>query len=172
MPAHDETEARMLCERGEVDKAATWVLHTYGPEVMSYLISLEPVPDEARDVFSEFCVGLWEGLPRFRFECSLRTYCYVLARRQWALGLRRRGRRRAEVPLTAEAEAVVEQIRTSTAEYLRTDARERLRKLRETLDEKDHTLLVLRLHRQLEWPEIARVLSDDATRDDDIGRRA
>src|SRR5579863_4763545 len=112
MPAHDETEARALCERGELDKAATWVLRAYGPEVMSYLISLERVPDEAGDTFSEFCAALWESLPRFRFDCSLRTYCYVLARKQWAFGLRKRARRRVEVPLTAEAEAVVEQLRT------------------------------------------------------------
>jgi RNA polymerase sigma-70 factor (ECF subfamily) len=160
MPARDESEATALFQRGAFAEAATWVLRAYGPEVMTYLMSLERAPDEARDVFSDFCVALWESLPRFRGDCSFRTYAYVLARRQWARSVRTRMRRRAEVPLSPEAEAVAAEVRTSTAEYLRSEARDRLLKLRAELDEDDHTLLVLRLHRKLAWHEIARVMYD------------
>jgi RNA polymerase sigma-70 factor (ECF subfamily) len=173
MSARDESQALALCSRGAFDEAATWLLRAYGPEILTYLASLEHEVDEARDVFSEFCVALWQSLPRFRGECSLRTYCYVLARRKWARSLRTRGRRRAEVPLSREAEAVAAEVRDSTAEYLRSEARQRLLAVRAALDADDHTLLVLRLHRKLAWPDIARVLSDgDEPSDAEITRLA
>jgi RNA polymerase sigma-70 factor (ECF subfamily) len=170
--AADETEGAALIERGDFGAAATWVLRKYGSEIMTYLMSLERRPAEAEDVFSEFCVALCSGLPRFRSECSLRTYSYALARRQWALAVRKRVRR-GEVPLTPELEAVAAEIRTSTAEYLRSGPKDRLAQLRENLDEEDRTLLVLRLHRKLDWREIARVLDEnEAPTDLDLTRGA
>jgi RNA polymerase sigma-70 factor (ECF subfamily) len=169
--AVDEHDAVELCGRGAFADAATWVLRVYGPEIMTYLLSLERSPDEAKDVFSEFCIAVWESLPRFRGECSLRTYAYAIARRQWARSLRKRARHRAEVTLTPEAEAIAEHIRTSTAEYLRSAARDRLARLRASLEDDDRTLLVLRLNRKLGWLEIARVMCDGEAPDDaELGR--
>ena len=173
MPARDESEATALCAQGEFDAAATWVLRAYGVEILRYLASVERTPDDANDVFSNFCIVLWQSLPRFRGECSLRTYSYVLAQRQRSRSLRDRARRRGEVPLSSHAEAIAQQVRTSTAEYLRSSARDRLAQLCAGLDEDDRALLVLRLDRKLAWPEIARVMQDgDEARDDEVTRRA
>jgi RNA polymerase sigma-70 factor (ECF subfamily) len=64
-------------------------------------------------------------------------------------------------------------IRSGTAEYLRTEARDRVARLRETLEESDRTLFILRLNRELAWNEIARVMSEDeAPSDDKLTQRA
>jgi RNA polymerase sigma-70 factor (ECF subfamily) len=169
----DETEALDLCRRGEFAEATTWVLRAYGPEIMTYLLALGRSHDDADDVFAEFSNALFRGLPLFRRECSLRTFAYALARRQWARALRTRVRRRAEVPLGPAAEEIAERIRTATAEYLRSEARDRLARLRATLDEEDRTLLVLRLNRKLGWLEIARVMSElDEPDADELQRQA
>jgi RNA polymerase sigma-70 factor (ECF subfamily) len=173
MPARDESEATALLARGACDEATTWLLRVYGPEILTWLLSLERAPEDARDVFSDFCVALWQGLPRFRNECTLRTFAYAIARRQWAFARRTRTRRLPEVPLSPAIEAIAAEVRSTTAEFLRSEARDRLLKLRETLDEDDHTLLILRLHRKLSWDEIARVLSlDESPTDEAITRHA
>ncbi len=173
MPAVDESQALALCHRGAFNEATAWVLRSYGAEIMTWLLVCERNPDDAKDIFAEFCAAIWQGLPRFRGECSLRTYAYALARRQWARALRNRARRGAEAPLTPEVEAIVEQVRTATAEYLRTEPRDRLARLRAALADEDRTLLVLRLNRKLSWTEIARVLGDlDEPTEDELARRA
>jgi RNA polymerase sigma-70 factor (ECF subfamily) len=172
VPSTDESEAATLCAQGAFDAAATWVLRQYGGEILRYLASVERTSEDANDVFSEFCVALWQSLPRFRAECSLRTYAYALAQRQRARSLRKRARRR-EVALSSEAEALVFQARTSTAEYLRSSARHRLAQLCEGLADEDRALLVLRLDRKLGWIEIARVmLDDDDASDGEVTRRS
>jgi RNA polymerase sigma-70 factor, ECF subfamily len=168
----DEAEALELCKSGAFTDAAAWVLRAYGQEVLSFLFSLERAPQEAEEVFSDFCVALCQGLPRFRAECSLRTFAYALARRQWARSRRDRARRRIEAPLGAEVEAIAMQVRSSTAEHLRTGPRDRLAELRAALNEEDRTLLTLRLHRKLTWPDIARVLSDGEADSQELNRHA
>jgi RNA polymerase sigma-70 factor (ECF subfamily) len=173
MPARDESEAAALVAHGAFDDAATWVLRAYGSEILTYLLSLEGGAVQANDVFSDFCMALWQSLPGFRAECSLRTYSYVLARRQWARSLSKPAARRREVPLSREAEAIAAQVRTSTAEYLRSSARDRLAALCAGLAQDDRTLLVLRLDRKLQWIDIARVMSDgDVPDSEELGRQA
>ena len=168
----DESAALELFQKRLFTDVAAWVLRSYGQEILSYLFSLERTPHEADDVFSDFCVALCQSLPQFRAECSLRTFAYVLARRQWARSRRTRARRRIETPLGSELDAIAMQVRTSTAEHLRSGPRDRLARLREALDDDDRTLLVLRLHRKLSWPEIARVLSEAEPDAQEVSRYA
>ncbi len=160
MPAKDESPALELWRRGAFTEATDWVLHAYGPEIAGYLLSFERDSDVADDVYSECCTAIWRALPTFRGECSLRTFCYAVARRSWSTARRTRNRRR-EVPLAPELEEVAARLRTTTAEYLRTANKDRLAELRDALEEQDRALLTLRLDRKLDWPEIARVILDD-----------
>ena len=59
----------------------------YGPAVLAYLVALARDQDRADDVFSQFCEDLWQGLPGFRRDASVRTWVYTLA---WHAWLRRR----------------------------------------------------------------------------------
>jgi RNA polymerase sigma-70 factor, ECF subfamily len=172
MGAVDETPAAELCRRGEFAEATTWILKSYGSEIMTYLLSLERRPAEAQDVFGEFADALWRSLPTFRWECSLRTFAYALARRHLARSVRARVRRRVEVPLGPDAEEIAERLRTATAEYLRSEVHDRLQRLRATLDDDARTLLILRLNRRLGWEEIARVMADGDVTQESLARDA
>jgi RNA polymerase sigma-70 factor (ECF subfamily) len=173
MSTVDESEPLAQLRRGAVDEAATWVLRTYGAEVMAWLLAFERDVEEARDVYAIVSAAIWRSMPSFRGDCSLRTYAYAVARRQLARSQRTRARRPLQVPLSREVESIAAQLRTSTAEYLRTGPRERLTELRDSLDEEDRVLLTLRLNRQLSWREIARVLAtDDAPEDAALERHA
>ncbi len=160
-------EARIDLERrlrgehsaGDMAATATLAIREYGPEVLGLLVVLLRNHDEAAEVFAEFCEDLWAGLPRFRWESSMRTWAYALARHA-AHAFRRDPHRRRRVPLSqhpevAELEA---HVRTTTVTYLRSEVKDRVSRLRESLDPDEQTLLVLRIDRQMSWSEIAVVM--------------
>jgi len=155
----DDTEARlaMLARQNELGAAATEALDAYGSEVFAYLLNVMGSESDASEVFSQVGEDLWRGLPKFAFRCSIRTWLYVLARHAMARFRRspwnRAGRRAGDEQL----EAVVAHTRTLTKPWLKTDVKDRWRSLRESLAPEDRSLLVLRVDRQLEWKEIARV---------------
>src|SRR5262245_13743197 len=76
-----EDEIRRLCEAGDARAATARAIQALGPELMGFLVVLAGNPDDAAEVFSDLCVRIWRGLPAFRWESSLRTWAYVLARR-------------------------------------------------------------------------------------------
>lgn len=155
--AKDESEGLALWRANAFDDAASWVLHAYGPEIAGYLLAFEKDADTAEDIFAECCTAIWQGLPRFRGECTLRTYVYAVARRQWASAQRARQRRR-EDRLDDRRAQVADHLRTTTAEYLKTENKERLAQLRDALADDERALLTLRLDRKLDWLAIARVI--------------
>jgi RNA polymerase sigma-70 factor (ECF subfamily) len=109
-------------------------------------------------VFSTVAENVWRGLPGFRWECSVRAWAYRLA---WhAASSYRRDpyrRRKARLPTTA-ASRLAATLNPDTA--LAPGGRHaRLGKLRESLEPEERTLLVLRIDKELDWDEIAAVLS-------------
>jgi RNA polymerase sigma-70 factor, ECF subfamily len=174
LQASAEREARHLCTAEDYDAAATLALRAYGPEVMRFLCSSQKSEADAADVFSVFAEDLWRSLATFAWECSLRTWAYVLARRASFRASRKR--RRAALPLASSTaiSALVDKLRTETASYLRSEKKTRLRALRDSLPEEDQALLVLRVDRGLAWDELARVFSeqdlDEATRTREAAR--
>jgi RNA polymerase sigma-70 factor (ECF subfamily) len=158
--AHEAT-IRQAAERGELATAATGALHAYGDELLNYLRATAGNDDLAHEAFSELGEDLWRGLPSFRWQSSLRSWLYTLARH--ALGqLRRDPRRRLDrnVPLSI-APDVEAAVRTLTLTIQRTDIKDEFRVLREQLTPDEHELLLLRLDRQLSWREIAAILGAD-----------
>jgi RNA polymerase sigma-70 factor (ECF subfamily) len=161
MVAEGEDRLRALWASGDHAQAATRAVNLYGAEVMSFLATSLRDGTELDDAFSRFLLALWEGLPRFRWDCSMRTWCYALARHAVARTVRERGRARATVALSPELEELAARARSATPSYLRTDVRRRVAALRADLDPDDRQLLVLRVNRRLAWEEVARVLLDD-----------
>jgi RNA polymerase sigma-70 factor (ECF subfamily) len=153
-----ERDIRALCEAAAYPEATTGALRLYGVELLCFLRSLANNHDLAAEAFAELGEDLWKGLPRFRWESSLRSWLYALARNALAQ-LRRDPRRRLDrnLPLSIAPEMAAV-VRTATVQIQRTEVKDELRVLREQLDPEEHEILLLRLDRGLAWKDIARIL--------------
>jgi RNA polymerase sigma-70 factor (ECF subfamily) len=147
-----------LLEAGEVDEAAAAAIEALGPAVLGYLASMVD-EDDAHDVFSRWAEDVWRGLPGFRFEASLRAWAFRLAWHAASRLLRDPWRKRG-VPLS---DGAASRLAASIAGQSRLPGgrKDTLRALRLRLPAEDQTLLVLRVDKDLEWAEVAEVLSED-----------
>ena len=159
-PANVEANVRRLCGIRAYDLATTAALRAHGHEVLRFLCALHKSESDASDVFSVFAEDLWRSLEGFAWECSLRTWAYTLARRASFRTMRRK-RRRAAVGSASAISQLVQEVRTETLTYLRTETKTRIRALRDSLPEQDRALLMLRVDRGLSWDELAHVLSEE-----------
>lgn len=163
-----EAEIHALATANDHDAAATAALRLYGTELLGFLRALARDDDLASEAFAELGEDLWRGLSGFRWESSLRSWLYALARN--ALNqLRRDPRRRTDRNLPLSIAPDLEQLlRTATLEIQQTGVKDEFRILREQLDPEEHELLLLRLDRGLSWKDIARILGGD----DEVESRA
>lgn len=138
---------------------ATVALREYGPEILGLLLAVLRNDEDAAEVYAQFCEDLWAGLPRFRWESSLRTWGYVLARHA-IHAFRRDPHRRRRVGLSKhpELEEIEARARTTTLICLRSETKNRIKHLRESLSPDDQMLLILRVDRQMAWNDIAMVM--------------
>ncbi len=155
-----EAQIRQAWSAGDFPGATTHALRGYGPEVLGFLFATQRGVDLAEQAFSLFAEHLWQGMPRFEWKSSVRTWSYVLARHASIDVLRgearhQRGRAPFDADPVAEVAAVV---RTATLSLLRTEPRDAFARLRDELPEEDRLLLILRVDRELDWREIASVL--------------
>lgn len=156
-----EARTRAATDAERWSDAATTAIVGYGEEILGYLVAMTRNETEAADAFSLFAEDLWKGLRKFRWECTLRTWAYGLARHALAR-VRRDPHRRRAVPLDdSTVEALVAKVRSRTSTFLRTETRDKIAKLRAALEPDDQTLLILRINRGLPWRDIARVLAPD-----------
>lgn len=155
-----EAEIRRASTRGDVKTSVSVVLSAYGPEILGYLLAVLRDEQQAEDVYSDFAEDVVRGMSGFRFESSVRTWAYTLARHACSRHTARERRRRT-VALAAAPEAfdVAAQGRTPTPPHARTAAREGIERLRRSLRPDDQTLLILRIDRGMAWLDIARVLA-------------
>jgi len=149
-----------------VEPAATLALQTYGPELYGFLASQLGNEADTGEVFSQLTEDLWRGLPRFEWRCTLRTWLYLLARHaaaRFRSSPWNRGGRTGDSKLDAQ----IAEVRGRTEPWLRTEVKDRLRQLRDSLAPDDRLLLTLRLDRQLAWNEVALVTlgEENATAD-------
>lgn len=153
-----EERIRDSREKGDLRGAAARAIEGYGSELYGFLVALLRNEDDASEVFSQTSEDLWAGLPRFEGRCSMRTWLYSLARHA-AARFRRAPHRRAALHLTpSELSDVAQRVRTETQVHLRTDVKNQFAKIRDSLDEDDRALLVLRVDRAMSWADIACVL--------------
>jgi RNA polymerase sigma-70 factor, ECF subfamily len=156
-----EREVHEAGATGGFSRAAELTVRGYGPEILGFLTAQLRREDDADDVFSLWSERVLRGLPSFGWECSLRTYCYTIARNAaHNLARDKRARERRERPVleTTEINAVAQQVRTETRPYLRTESKTKLEELRDNLPPEDRMVLVLRLDKALEWKDVARVM--------------
>ncbi|HTJ44093.1 MAG TPA: sigma-70 family RNA polymerase sigma factor [Kofleriaceae bacterium] len=156
-----ETAVSERLAREDLRGAATVALRAYGPQLLGYLRATLP-DGAADDAFSLFCELFWKGLPGFRGESSILTWSYQLAWSAARRVLEDPQRWRARRLDTDEMNGIVQEVRSSTAPHLRQSSADQLAKIRSQLDFTEQTLLVLRIDRELEWDEIATVMSIDS----------
>src|SRR5215468_12391204 len=69
--------------RAEVATALTQdfdrIMNEYGQALSRLAASYEPVPSQREDLLQEIVLAIWQALPRFRGECSERTFIYRIA---------------------------------------------------------------------------------------------
>ncbi len=168
---HRTIEQLVVAERYEA--ATSLAIERLGPEIMGFLMNLTRDETEASEAFSDFCEDLWRGLPSFRGEASFRTWAYTLARHALARHRRDPFRRRrvglAQHPALAELET---RVRTSTLQYLKSEVREAVTRLRERLKPDEQALLVLRVDRSMSFQDIAVVLSGGPLEEPERRKRA
>jgi RNA polymerase sigma-70 factor, ECF subfamily len=166
-----EDRIRSLLAAGEIEGAITAALRELGPEILGFLSGVLG-DDDGDEVFSAFSERLWHSLERFQWRCTLRTWAYMLARRE--IGRFRRGARRhveGRVPIS-ELQEVLEAVRKTRSTLAA--RRSTLTRLRNELPVEDRTLLILRVDRDFSFEDIAVAFADEpeALGDDDIKREA
>jgi RNA polymerase sigma-70 factor (ECF subfamily) len=155
----DVDRASSLLAAGDARGAAEAIVRDHGPGVMGYLLSVLRNEGDAGEVFSQWSLDLWRGLPGFRSECPIRVWSYRLAWHAAARHLRDPFRRRGRHLETNEISRIVDEVRSSVL-LGRREARERgIERLRDQLTPEERALLVLRLDRDLSWREVATVLA-------------
>jgi RNA polymerase sigma-70 factor (ECF subfamily) len=167
---HADFDRRLLetLRAGQLAPAATEAIKSYGPEIYTLLVSIHHSRQDADDAFSLFCEKLWKGLAGFEGRSSFRTWAYTVA---WSAASRIRARqgttRRHERLVTdSEIAALAQEVRNDTLSRMRNERRSRLRELRQTLPTEDQLLLVLRVERELDWKDLARVMSNETDLDE------
>lgn len=175
-PASTEGLAEASWRAGDFQATAKLVLEAYGAEIYSFVLAqFRGGRDQADDVFSAFREDFWRGLPKFQWRCSIRAWCYRLARNAASRFRRTPNNRRARhVPLSDASflDELVERARTSTRPHLRSEVKDEFQQLRDQLTEPDRDLLVLRVDRNLPWRDVAHaMLPIGESADDDRIRR-
>jgi RNA polymerase sigma-70 factor (ECF subfamily) len=159
-PVALDAEVQRLLATGDGAAAATVVIEQIGPGVLRYLRSLLRDEEDAADAFSAFAENVWRGLPGFRFDASLRTWCYRIG---WNAAVNlssetwRKRRQRLD---TGAASRLADSIRTKSAVRVARQV-EALDRLRRALTQEEQSLLALRVDQGFSWGEIAEILSAD-----------
>jgi RNA polymerase sigma-70 factor (ECF subfamily) len=156
-----ESAVRTRCQASDLDGAMRLALEGYGEEVFSFLVARLRDDDIASDVFAQACEDLMKTLPTFRWQCSLRTWFYRVARSAAARHLRSPENRADRRVALSQVSELQDQIRSRTMAHLRSEVKDGVRALREQLDEDEQQLLLLRIDRDLSWNEIAEIMTDD-----------
>jgi RNA polymerase sigma-70 factor (ECF subfamily) len=173
-PASDprDEEIRALVARGEIDRATEHALRAYGPELIGWLCAILASETDAYDAFSQLSEQLWKSLRTFEGRCSIRTWCYMIAR-QSASAVRSQPRRQHEdlVPSVPSVAHAVTHVWNTTRQHANM-VEDVYARIRRQLDEDDQVLLVLRVDRDLAWRDIAIVMLGSDAGDDALTRKA
>jgi RNA polymerase sigma-70 factor, ECF subfamily len=167
-----DVELRALIAAGEFERATIEAIEYYGGELIGWLCAILPNEADAQDAFSRMSERLWKSLPTFDGRCSLRAWCYMLAR-QAASRVRSAAPRRHE-ELMSHVPSIVGAVthvwNTTRAEQRR--AEDVYAEMRRSLSEEEQTLLVLRVDRELAWRDIALITLGEEANEDQLTRHA
>jgi RNA polymerase sigma-70 factor (ECF subfamily) len=149
-----------LIRDGDVRGAATLVIREHGPAVLNYLRAVLRDEDLAADAFSLFAEWTWTAIDRFRGASSIRTWAFGVAHNAARRVRDEAWQRRRKRLRTGEASRIALDIRTRSAVRREREAEE-LAELRKHLTTEEQNLLVLRVELELDWNEIAEIVSSD-----------
>jgi RNA polymerase sigma-70 factor, ECF subfamily len=158
----DDAGFRTLVESGDLEGAAARFMERFGGDILAFLVVQLRDHANASEVFSQFAEDFWRGLAGFQWKTTLRSWGYTLASNAAKRFQRSRRRREARLVRPAQAPDYAQSRRSSTAPYLRTEVKNRMRALRLELPVDDQSLLLLRIDKGLSWKELAVVFSDDS----------
>jgi RNA polymerase sigma-70 factor, ECF subfamily len=163
MSAELDGQMKRACDVGDYAAAATLFIEHHGGEILAFLGARLRNPSSAEEVFAIFAEKLWIGLPSFEWRSTLRSWAYRLARNAAndyvQAAPNRPGR---HVPLSQDPVRALfeEKVRTTTVVYRRSEVKDRMRDLRESLPDDDQMLLILRVDRGMDFRELAVALAD------------
>jgi RNA polymerase sigma factor (sigma-70 family) len=100
------------------------ILREHGPALRRVAAIYEADPARREDLFQDVCLALWQALPRFRGDCSERTFAFRLAHNR---GLTHGWKARGTTATLDEAEEIPDTRRDPESELCDRDRRERLR---------------------------------------------
>ena len=127
-PQEVEARIRAACDAGDLQRAATLLLESYGTEIFRFVASRLRDVELASEVFSEFAENLWRGIAGFRWVCSARAWAYTLARHAASRAIRQRRRRGVHYVSLSHAgplSEIAEHVRSETSLALRNEPRDR-----------------------------------------------
>ena len=167
-----DTEVQGLVQTGRERQAADLLLARLSPELRPFLHRLLGDVALADEAHSNTCERLWRGLATFRWECSLRSWSYIIARREASRCRARHARDGIQQTTLSKADQVAARA-GSTSRTFSTTRRDQLDSLRASLSDEDRDLVVLRVERGLAWKDIAAAfLEDNEANEENIGREA
>jgi RNA polymerase sigma-70 factor (ECF subfamily) len=167
-----DAEVRDLVTSGRMREAGEVLLSRLSPELRSFLHLLLGNVALADEAHSGTCERLWRGLDAFRWECPLRSWSYIVARREANRCRMRHARASAHETTLSKADQVAAS-RTSGTGKVSTGSADRIESMRASLSDEDRDLVVLRVERELAWKEIAAAfLEDDEANAETIAREA
>lgn len=100
------------------------ILREHGPALRRVAAIYEADPVRREDLFQDVCLALWQALPRFRGDCSERTFAFRVAHNR---GLTHGWRARGAPAALEEAGEIADTRRNPESELCERDRRERLR---------------------------------------------
>jgi RNA polymerase sigma-70 factor, ECF subfamily len=174
LPVDVEADIEQLRTDGKLNEVAKLVLDSYGAEVLGFLVTLLRDQADAWDAFGQASEDFWKGLPKFAGRSTMKTWFYTLARNA-AFRLKRsphHKRRAAMSELSAELAEVAQLVRTRTGLHLRTEVKAEVAAIRDELNEVDRAILVLRVDRDMDWLDVARVMSHECATATELTRVA
>lgn len=148
-------------DRGEYKLAVELGIRAYGPQILGTLARIMRNREDAEEVYQTFGEDVTKGIASFRGD-SFFSWAYAVAnnaRLRFHSSAHTRVTR-ASTPISQVNEEDLRgaSSRTPTADWKKTDTRNRIIALaQERLSEDDHLLLVLRA-KGLSWAEIATVM--------------
>jgi RNA polymerase sigma-70 factor (ECF subfamily) len=152
----EQVLVELLRER-QYDQLATLALEAYSDGLYGYLIGLMNNPMDAAEVFSQAIEDFWRGLPGFRGDARVQTWFYKLGQNA-ACRFRRSPWNRGDRTGDSKLEHLVATAYSYTEPWRNTEVKDRVRTLRDALEQDDRALLILRVDRGLGWKDVALIM--------------
>jgi len=162
-----EAEIRQLVEQGDIGGATEGAIGLYGPELYGFIQATVLNHTLADEIFQDVSISIWRYIENFRWQASLRTWVYTIARNACRQALKHPTRTRERHLYTDEANAIPARVtQTATDIWRRREAKHWLWDVITTFDPEERSIITLRIIQRMEWVDIARVLGEE---DDEEG---